>query len=57
MEKRVKMGGGVRKKVRDEAGEEVLRRGAAPERRARGGSGYSRVDANGLKVEGWGHRE
>lgn len=53
----MKMGGGVRKKVRDEAGEEVLRRGAAPERRARGGSGYSRVDANGLKVEGWGHRE
>lgn len=39
------MGGGVQKKVRDEAGEDVLRRGAAPERRARGGSGYSRVDA------------
>lgn len=32
MGKRVKMGGGVQKKVRDEAGEEVLRRGAAPER-------------------------
>lgn len=51
------MGEGVRKKVRAQAGEEVLRRGAVPERGALGGSGHGGVDADGLGMEGWGHRE
>lgn len=56
-EGRVRMGEGVRKKVRAQAGEEDLRRGAVPERGALGGSGHGGVDADGLGMEGWGHRE